>query len=120
MMGISWMELMVIVMVALIVIGPKDLPAALRTLGQILRGVRGMAGEFQVQFDQFVRESEIDALRRDVEDAAEGEDSAPMRASPCAAGETVAAPPPSPAPERVPALAETAAPGKFAPKDADP
>src|SRR5512134_44880 len=99
MMGISWMELMVIVLVALIVIGPKDLPAALRTLGQILRGVRRMAREFQIQVDLFVRESEIDALWRDVEDAAQ--DGATMRASPRAAGETVAAPRPSPAPERV-------------------
>jgi Tat protein translocase TatB subunit len=118
MMGISWMELMVIVMIALIVIGPKDLPAALRTLGQILRGVRRMAREFQIQMDQFVRESEIDASWRDIEDTAQ--DSATMRASPGAAGETVAAPRPSPAPERVPASPEIAAPKNFAPKDADP
>jgi hypothetical protein len=77
-----------------------------------------MAREFQGHVDQLVRESEIDALRRDVEDAAQ--DSATMRASPGAAGETVAVPRPSPAPERVPASVETAAPGKVAPKDADP
>ena len=117
MMGISWMELMVIVLVALIVIGPKDLPAALRTLGQGLCAVRRMAREFQVQFDQFVRESEIDALRRDVEDAAQ--DSVPVRASPRVAGETATAPRPSPAPERVPASAETAASKNGTPIEAD-
>lgn len=115
MMGISWMELMVIVMVALIVIGPKDLPAALRTVGQFVRGVRGMAREFQDHVDQLVRESEIDASWRDIEDTAQ--DSATMRASPGAAG---AVPRPSPAPERVPASPETAAPKNFAPKNADP
>jgi sec-independent protein translocase protein TatB len=56
MMGISRMELMVIVLVGLIVIGSKDLPAALRTLGRSLRAVRRRAREFQVQVDQFVRD----------------------------------------------------------------
>ena len=118
MMGISWMELMVIVMVALIVIGPKDLPAALRTVGQFVRGLRGMAREFQGHVDQLVRESEIDALWRDVEDAAR--ERAPSRPSPPAGGESAAASSPSPAPALELASVETAAPGKFAPKDADP
>jgi sec-independent protein translocase protein TatB len=56
MMGISRMELMVIVLTGLIVIGSKDLPAALRTSGQSLRVVRRIAREFQVQVDQFVRD----------------------------------------------------------------
>ena len=56
MMGISWMELMVIVLMGLIVIGSKDLPAALRSLGRSLRAVRRMAREFQVPVDQFVRD----------------------------------------------------------------
>jgi sec-independent protein translocase protein TatB len=118
MMGISWMELMVIVMVALIVIGPKDLPAALRTVGQVVRGLRGMAREFQGHVDQLVRESEIDALWRDVEDAAR--ERAPSRPSPRAAGESAAASSPSPAPALELASVETAAPAKVAPKDADP
>lgn len=68
MMGISWMELMVIVVVALIVIGPKDLPVALRTLGRSVRAIRRMAGEFQSEVDQFIRDTDIESVRREVED----------------------------------------------------
>jgi sec-independent protein translocase protein TatB len=79
------MELMVIVIVALIVIGPKDLPAALRTMGRSLRTVRRMSGEFQSQVDQFIRNSEIETMRREVEDAIQDE----WKASPKAKVEPV-------------------------------
>lgn len=72
MMGISWMELMVIVVVALIVIGPKDLPAGLRTMGRSFRAIQRMSREFRSQIDQVIRESEIDSMRRDVKDAIRG------------------------------------------------
>jgi sec-independent protein translocase protein TatB len=118
MMGISWMELMVIVMIGLIVIGPKDLPAAIRTVGQFVRGTRDLAREFQGHMDQLVRESELDALRRDVEDATR--ERAPFHPSSRAASESAAASSPSPAPALEPASVETDAPGKVAPKEADP
>jgi sec-independent protein translocase protein TatB len=105
MMGISWIELMVIALVALIVIGPRDLPGALMTFARSLRAVRRAAREFQSQVHQFMRDSEIEAMRRDVEDAVRGEDSAPKRA---------------PAPEPVPASPETATSKDVAPKDVDP
>jgi sec-independent protein translocase protein TatB len=118
MMGISWIELMVIDLIALIVIGPKDLPRALMTSARSLRAVRRAARDFQLQVDQFVRDSEIEALQRDVEDSVRDADSASKRA-PRPAGEIVHAPPPAPAPEPVPASPETAASKDVAPKDVD-
>ncbi len=67
MLDMSWGEVMLIGAVALIVIGPKDLPKALRTLGQITTKVRRMAGEFQHQFSEAIREAELDEIKRDVE-----------------------------------------------------
>ena len=67
MLDMSWGEVMLIGGVALIVIGPKDLPKALRTLGQVTTKVRRMAGEFQHQFNEAIREAELEEVRRDVE-----------------------------------------------------
>ena len=60
-------ELLVIAVVALIVVGPKDLPPLLRKLGQMLAKLRGMAAEFRASFDEMARQSELDELRREVE-----------------------------------------------------
>ena len=68
MLDMSWGEVMLIGGVALIVIGPKDLPKALRTLGQVTTKVRRMAGEFQHQFNEAIREAELDEIKRDVAD----------------------------------------------------
>ncbi|KQQ13102.1 preprotein translocase subunit TatA [Methylobacterium sp. Leaf123] len=76
MLDMSWGEVMLIGGVALIVIGPKDLPKALRTLGQITTKVRRMAGEFQSQFNEAIREAELDEVRRDVEGVKRTVDSA--------------------------------------------
>jgi sec-independent protein translocase protein TatB len=67
MFDMSWGEIMVIGGVALIVIGPKDLPKALRTVGQMTAKVRKLAGEFQSQFSEAMREAELDEVRREVE-----------------------------------------------------
>ena len=63
----SWSELALIGAVALIAIGPKDLPRAMRTMGVWTRKVRSMAGEFQRSVDDMVRQSELDEMRREVE-----------------------------------------------------
>lgn len=60
-------ELMVIAAVALIVVGPKDLPVLMRKLGQFVARLRGMASEFRASFDDMARQSELDDLRREVE-----------------------------------------------------
>ncbi|HEY3793530.1 MAG TPA: Sec-independent protein translocase protein TatB, partial [Bradyrhizobium sp.] len=59
MFDISWSEFLLIGVVALIVIGPKELPGVLRTLGQYTRKVRGMAADFQNQFQEAMREAEM-------------------------------------------------------------
>jgi sec-independent protein translocase protein TatB len=60
-------ELLVIAVVALIVVGPKDLPMLLRKLGQFMAKLRGMASEFRASFDEMARQSELDELRKEVE-----------------------------------------------------
>jgi sec-independent protein translocase protein TatB len=70
MFDISWTEFVLIGIVALIVIGPKELPGVLRTLGQYTRKVRGMAAEFQNQFQEAMREAEMADLKKSVDDMA--------------------------------------------------
>ncbi|MGO3931048.1 Sec-independent protein translocase protein TatB [Rhodopseudomonas pseudopalustris] len=64
MFDISWTELMVIGVVALIAIGPKELPGVLRTVGQWAGKARRMAGEFQGQFREAMREAEMAELKK--------------------------------------------------------
>ncbi|MBV9556741.1 MAG: twin-arginine translocase subunit TatB [Pseudolabrys sp.] len=68
MFDIGWGELVVIGVVALIAIGPKELPGVLRTLGQAMGKVRRMAAEFQGQFNEAMREAEMADLKKQVED----------------------------------------------------
>jgi sec-independent protein translocase protein TatB len=68
MFDIGWGELLLIGIVALIVIGPKELPGALRTLGQWMGKLRRMAGEFQGQFQEAMREAELADLKKQVDD----------------------------------------------------
>jgi sec-independent protein translocase protein TatB len=67
MFDIGWSELVVIGVVALIVVGPKELPGLLRSLGKALAGVRRMAGDFQSQFNEAMREAELDELKKEVD-----------------------------------------------------
>jgi sec-independent protein translocase protein TatB len=67
MLDMSWGEVMVIGAVALIVIGPKDLPRALRTVGQVTGKLRRMAAEFQGQFNEAMREAELDDVRKELQ-----------------------------------------------------
>jgi sec-independent protein translocase protein TatB len=70
MFDISWSEFLLIGIVALVVIGPKELPAVMRTLGQWTRKVRSMAAEFQNQFQEAMREAEMTDLKKSVDDMA--------------------------------------------------
>ena len=75
MFDIGWSELVVIAVVALIAIGPKELPAVLRTVGQYMGKIRRMASEFQGQFQEAMREAEMADLKKHVDemsDAAKG------------------------------------------------
>jgi sec-independent protein translocase protein TatB len=70
MFDISWTEFLLIGVVALVFIGPKELPAVLRTLGQWTRKVRSMAADFQSQFQEAMREAEMADLKKQVDDIA--------------------------------------------------
>ena len=75
MFDIGWGEFVVIAVVALIVIGPKELPAVLRAIGQWTTKIRRMASEFQGQFQEALREAEMADLKKEVDslnDAARG------------------------------------------------
>jgi sec-independent protein translocase protein TatB len=65
-------EMLVIAAVALIVVGPKDLPLLLRKIGQFVAKLRGMASEFRASFDEMARQSELDELRQEVQAMREG------------------------------------------------
>jgi sec-independent protein translocase protein TatB len=75
MFDIGWSELVVIAVVALIAIGPKELPGVLRMVGQWMGKARKMAAEFQGQFNEAMREAEMADLKKsfdDIKDAASG------------------------------------------------
>ena len=61
------LELMIIGAVALIVVGPKDLPILMRRVGQFVGRMRGMANEFRASFEDLARQSELEDLRKEVE-----------------------------------------------------
>ena len=68
MFNLGWGEILLIGIVALIAIGPKELPGVLRTVGQALAKVRRMANEFQGQFQEALREADIADLKKQDED----------------------------------------------------
>jgi sec-independent protein translocase protein TatB len=68
MFDIGWSELVVIGIVALIAIGPKELPGVLRTVGQYMGKIRRMASEFQGQFQEAMREAEMADIKKQVDE----------------------------------------------------
>jgi sec-independent protein translocase protein TatB len=114
MFDIGWGKIVIIAVIALIVIGPKELPAVLRTVGQWMGKIRRMAAEFQGQFQEAMREAEmadlkksvdaitdatrdlttgfdpIGSVRKDIESAFEDKPQATSPAPPAAASEPVA------------------------------
>ena len=67
MFDIGWTEMMVIAVLAIIVIGPKDLPGMLRTIGKWTGRARALAREFQSSLDEVAREAELDEIKKGVE-----------------------------------------------------
>ena len=65
--GIGGGELILIAVVALVVVGPKDLPKLLRQLGRFVGKMRRMADEFRTSFEDMARQSELDDLRKEVD-----------------------------------------------------
>jgi sec-independent protein translocase protein TatB len=68
---LGWSEILLIGVVALVFIGPKDLPKAMRVAGYWVRKARTLSREFQSSIDQMIREAELDEVRQDLKKAAE-------------------------------------------------
>lgn len=65
---LSWSHMLVVLLVALVVVGPKDLPKLMRKMGQWTAKARGMADQFRRSFDEMARQSELDELRRELDE----------------------------------------------------
>ena len=76
--GVGGLEYVVIAMLALVVIGPKDLPMLMRKAGAAINRLRGMAAEFRASFDEMARQSELDELRKQVEELRSGQLAQPL------------------------------------------
>lgn len=76
--GFGGVEAVVIMLLALVIIGPKDLPVLMRRLARWVNKVRGMAAEFRMSFDELARQSELDELRREVEALRRGDPVTPI------------------------------------------
>ena len=73
MFDIGWQELFIVAILALIVVGPKDLPRAIRNIMGLVRKARIMARDFQVGIDDVVREADLDDMKNDIEKLSDGE-----------------------------------------------
>jgi sec-independent protein translocase protein TatB len=65
--GLGFQEILLLGVIALLVVGPKDLPVMLRELGKWTRKLQAMAAEFRQGFDELARQAELDELRKEVE-----------------------------------------------------
>jgi sec-independent protein translocase protein TatB len=68
MFDIGWTEMLVIAVVMIVVVGPKDLPRMLRTFGKTTAKLRAMAGDFQKQFNEALKEAELDDVKKSVDE----------------------------------------------------
>jgi sec-independent protein translocase protein TatB len=77
----SWQHLSIMLIVALVVVGPKDLPRLMNMAGKWAAKARTMAGEFRKSFDEMARESELSELRKEIDDLKKNNPIAEMTAS---------------------------------------
>ncbi|MEJ8307736.1 Sec-independent protein translocase protein TatB [Agrobacterium larrymoorei] len=68
MFDIGWSELLIIAIVLIVVVGPKDLPPMIRAFGKTMAGFRKMAGDFRAQFDEAMKEADMDDVRQTIAD----------------------------------------------------
>src|SRR6185437_15806033 len=80
MFDIGWSELLVIAVVAIVVVGPKDLPRLMRSFGHYAGKLRRAASDFQSQFEEAMRESEIDEVRKAIDSVRENTPSVDLKA----------------------------------------
>jgi len=67
MLDLSWSHILIVLIVALVVVGPKDLPRLMRMTGRWVAKARAMADQFRKSFDEMARQSELDELRAELE-----------------------------------------------------
>ena len=67
MIDLSWSHILIVLIVALVVVGPKDLPRLMRIVGRWVGRARAMADQFRKSFDEMARQSELDELRQEIE-----------------------------------------------------
>jgi sec-independent protein translocase protein TatB len=67
MFDLSWSHILIVLIVALVVVGPKDLPKLMRIVGRWVGKARAMADQFRKSFDEMARQSELDELRQEIE-----------------------------------------------------
>jgi sec-independent protein translocase protein TatB len=136
MFDVGWTELLVIAVVAIIVVGPKDLPRMLRAFGQTVGKMRRMANEFQSTFNDALKEAEREAdildMKKSAEEAARGVQNfdplgdlkksitQPLTAATTAVAGEAAASAASPAPAQTTAAPQTPASGPSAPEAVTP
>jgi len=68
MLDIAWTEMLVLAVLIILVVGPRDLPRIMRAIGSFMRRARAMASQFQSDMDQLARETEIEELRKQAKD----------------------------------------------------
>ena len=68
MLDIGWSELLVIAVVLIVIVGPKDLPPMIRAFGKTMASLRKMAGDFRSQFDEALKEADMDDVRQTISD----------------------------------------------------
>jgi len=132
MLDIGWTELLLIAVVAIVVIGPKDLPRVMRLVGQWTAKARNMGRDFQRQFNEALREAELEDVKKDVEALAKSDPMADLRNEMTRTGDEIrkgldskpeaqpVSAPPAPAAEEATAPAAPVAPPTAAAGDANP
>jgi sec-independent protein translocase protein TatB len=71
MFDIAWSEMLVLIVIAIVVIGPKDLPKVMRSVGGWIRKARALASEFRFSMDELARDAELDEIRKNAAIAAD-------------------------------------------------
>jgi len=94
MFDVGWDELLLVGIVALLVVGPRDLPKVMRVVGQWTRRVREMASHFRAGFDDMVREAEFEEYRKAAEKRALGLEPPPAAGDAAGTGVSTGAGPP--------------------------
>jgi sec-independent protein translocase protein TatB len=76
--GLGFSEILVLAVIALLVVGPRDLPLMLRKLGRQMAKMRALANEFRTGFDELARQAELDELKKEVEALRRGQLDTPV------------------------------------------